>query len=145
MIDIVIGLQYGDEGKGKIVNYLAESHKYDLCIRYNGGCNAGHTVYVDKTETSSVKIVTHLVPSGIIHGIPSIIGDNCYVDLKKLKKELDDLKSNKIELKTLSGLGKLGFEKESLRVFQSKIVQTPHSKSVGSALCNKYITTVWRI
>ena len=99
MIDIVIGLQYGDEGKGKVVNYLAECHKYDLCIRYNGGCNAGHTVYVDKTETSSVKIVTHLVPSGIIHGIPSIIGDNCYIDLEKLKKELEDLKSNKIELK----------------------------------------------
>jgi len=56
-----------------------------------------------------------------------------------IKKLID--KATKIELKTLSGLGKLGFEKESLRVFQSKIVQTPHSKSVGSALCNKYITT----
>jgi len=93
--DIVVGLQYGDEGKGKIVNFLAERNEYDYCIRYNGGANAGHTIYVgDK------KIVTHQIPSGIIRGIKCIIGDNCYLDPVKLKAEIELLEENNIEVKT---------------------------------------------
>ena len=90
--DIVIGLQYGDEGKGKIVHALAKNKDaYEYCVRFNGGANAGHTIY-----HNGVKIVTHQVPSGILFGIPCIIGDNCYVDLDKLLAELTMLQDNGI-------------------------------------------------
>lgn len=96
MINIVVGLQYGDEGKGKIVNHLAKLNNYDFCIRYNGGANAGHTIYKD-----NVKIVTHQVPTGAVHNIQCIIGDNCYVDIKKLVEELDYLISKKVYITQL--------------------------------------------
>jgi adenylosuccinate synthase len=91
--DIVIGLQYGDEGKGKIVHALAKNpDAYEYCVRFNGGANAGHTIY-----HNGVKLVTHQVPSGILFGIPCIIGDNCYVDLDKLLAELTMLQANGIK------------------------------------------------
>lgn len=94
MIDIVVGLQYGDEGKGKIVNHLASINKYDYCFRYNGGANAGHTIYKD-----GIKIVTHQIPTGIVYGIPCIIGDNCYLDIERLQQEIYELNSNGIIVK----------------------------------------------
>lgn len=87
--DIVIGLQYGDEGKGKIVNYLASKNTYDYCIRYNGGANAGHTIYID-----GIKFVTHQIPTGYLYGINSIIADNCYLDVDKLINEIKYIKDN---------------------------------------------------
>ena len=89
--DIVVGLVYGDEGKGKITNYLAKqtSENYannisnQLCVRYNGGPNAGHTIYIN-----GKKLVTHQVPTGILYGMSGLIADNCYLDLYKLHKEL---------------------------------------------------------
>lgn len=99
-LHIVVGLQYGDEGKGKIVNYLASTNNYDYCIRYNGGPNAGHTIYLppkdNKNSEHLTKIVTHQVPSGITYDCKCIIGDNCYVDLEKLKTEIDELNKNGI-------------------------------------------------
>ena len=86
-IDVVLGLQYGDEGKGKITNQMAGSGKYTHVLRYNGGSNAGHTIYVD-----GKKVVTHLVPCGIFHGIPSVIGPGCVVHLDKFLQELEYLK-----------------------------------------------------
>ena len=86
-IDVVLGLQYGDEGKGKITNQMAASGKYTHVLRYNGGSNAGHTIYVD-----GKKVVTHLVPCGIFHGIPSVIGPGCVVHLDKFLQELEYLK-----------------------------------------------------
>lgn len=93
-IDIIIGLQYGDEGKGKVVNYLAKTNNYDYCMRYNGGANAGHTIYND-----GKKIVTHQIPSGLLHGIHSIIGDNCYINLNTLLEECKMLIDNGINIK----------------------------------------------
>lgn len=91
--DIVIGLQYGDEGKGKIVHALAKNPgAYEYCVRFNGGANAGHTIY-----HAGKKIVTHQVPSGILFGIPCIIGDNCYVDIAKLLDELKMLHDHGIK------------------------------------------------
>ena len=81
--DIVIGLQYGDEGKGKVVYHLIQNEKYDYCLRYNGGPNAGHTVYVNDK-----KVVTHQIPTGALHRIPSLIGSSCMVDPRKLEVEL---------------------------------------------------------
>jgi adenylosuccinate synthase len=86
IVDVVIGMQYGDEGKGKIANQMAASGDYDYVFRFNGGGNAGHTIYLN-----GEKIVTHLVPCGILHGIPSIIGNGCVINTQKLFDELEYL------------------------------------------------------
>ena len=86
IVDVVIGMQYGDEGKGKIANQMAASGEYDYVIRFNGGGNAGHTIYLN-----GEKIVTHLVPCGILHGIPSVIGNGCVINTQKLFDELEYL------------------------------------------------------
>ena len=60
MVDVILGLQWGDEGKGKIVDCFARD--YDVIARFQGGPNAGHTLYVDEK-----KIVLHQIPSGVFH------------------------------------------------------------------------------
>jgi len=82
--DVIVDLQAGDTGKGKVAHALAK--EYDLILRYNGGANAGHTVYHD-----GKKVVTHLVPIGVLFGIPSVIGLGCVVNIKKLEQEIKDL------------------------------------------------------
>jgi adenylosuccinate synthase len=81
MVDVILGLQWGDEGKGKIVDYFAP--RYDLIARFQGGPNAGHTLYVkDK------KIVLHQIPSGIFHeGTVNLIGNGVVLDPVTLKRE----------------------------------------------------------
>jgi len=86
IVDVVIGMQYGDEGKGKIANQMAASGEYDYVVRFNGGGNAGHTIYLN-----GEKIVTHLVPCGVLHGIPSVIGNGCVINTQKLFDELEYL------------------------------------------------------
>lgn len=84
-IDIVLGAQWGDEGKGKLVDMLG-AH-YDLCARVAGGSNAGHTIVVD-----NVKYKFHLVPSGILHpGSKCIIGNGVVVHIPQFQKELEEL------------------------------------------------------
>jgi adenylosuccinate synthase len=79
----VIGSQWGDEGKGKITDYLAEDA--DLVVRYQGGANAGHTIKV-----GDEVIALHLLPSGIIReGVLSVIGNGLVIDCEQLKKELE--------------------------------------------------------
>jgi len=81
----LIGLQWGDEGKGKIIDFLAQNS--DVIIRYQGGPNAGHTVYWDKYH-----FIFHQVPSGIINERATcIIGRGCVLDLEVLKQELNQL------------------------------------------------------
>jgi len=84
--DIIVDLQAGDTGKGKVAHALAKTNDYTHVIRYNGGGNAGHTVYHD-----GEKVVTHFIPIGVLYNIPSIIGPGCVVDPIKLEMELDDL------------------------------------------------------
>ena len=67
MADVIVDLQYGDCGKGKVTNSLLKSGGYTHCVRYNGGHNAGHTIYND-----GKKVVTHIVPSGVLQGVKSI-------------------------------------------------------------------------
>src|ERR1700733_14657022 len=85
MVDVILGLQWGDEGKGKIVDFFAP--RYDLIARFQGGPNAGHTLYVkDK------KIVLHQIPSGIFHeGIVNLIGNGVVLDPITLKKECESV------------------------------------------------------
>lgn len=84
--DIVVGLQYGDEGKGKVTHQLARTGEYTHVLRFNGGCNAGHTIYHE-----GKKFVTHHVPAGVFYGIPSIIGPGCVINVENLFKEIDEL------------------------------------------------------
>jgi adenylosuccinate synthase len=86
-VDVIVGLAWGDEGKGKISSAMAKD--YDMVCRWNGGPNAGHTVYLD-----GKKYKTHLIPSGVFHGKKSIIGPNCVINVSKFKDEIDYLKEN---------------------------------------------------
>ena len=81
----VIGMQFGDEGKGKIVDFLAKD--FDIVARFSGGSNAGHTV-VFKNK----KIKFHLVPSGVLQGKIGVLGGGMVIDLDKLKQEIESLK-----------------------------------------------------
>jgi len=91
-IDVVLGLSWGDEGKGKVTKALLEEGEYTHCVRFNGGGNAGHTVY-----HNGVKIITHLVPAGVFYGIPSIIGPGCVVNIRKFFEELKMLRDHGID------------------------------------------------
>ncbi len=89
---VIIGAQWGDEGKGKIVDYLTE--KCDYVVRFQGGCNAGHTVVVDNE-----KYVLHQIPSGILHkGKKCIIGNGVVLDPSGLLKEIEILQNKGIEI-----------------------------------------------
>ena len=87
---VVMGAQWGDEGKGKIVDYLAQDAKY--VVRFAGGANAGHTIVVD-----GKKYALHQVPSGILYPEKSVfLGSGMVIDPEALFKELQMLKDNGI-------------------------------------------------
>ena len=89
----ILGAQWGDEGKGKIVDLLTE--KCDAVIRFQGGHNAGHTLVVDGKTT-----ILHLIPSGILHDkVKCIIGDGVVLSLEALSEEIEILKKNNINVK----------------------------------------------
>ena len=85
MVDVILGLQWGDEGKGKIVDYFAKN--YDVIARFQGGPNAGHTLYIKGT-----KVVLHQIPSGIFHADKiNLIGNGVVLDPVTLKKECESV------------------------------------------------------
>src|SRR5438105_9119273 len=88
----VLGAQWGDEGKGKIVDLLTP--RFSIVARYQGGHNAGHTVFVNGT-----KFILRLIPSGILHpGITCVIGNGVVIDPAALFAEIDDLGKNGIDV-----------------------------------------------
>ena len=92
---VLLGAQWGDEGKGKITDYLAE--RADYVVRYQGGNNAGHTVVVNGEEFK-----LRLIPSGIISGHATcVIGNGVVVDLKVLIKEMEYLKAKGVDVSRL--------------------------------------------
>ncbi|MCZ6693302.1 MAG: adenylosuccinate synthetase, partial [Bacteroidetes bacterium] len=92
-VDVLLGLQWGDEGKGKIVDFLAP--KYDLVCRFQGGPNAGHTL-----EFDNVKHVLHQIPSGVFReNIQNVIGNGVVLDPVIFKKEVEDLLNLGIDCK----------------------------------------------
>jgi adenylosuccinate synthase len=99
--DIIVDLQYGDCGKGKVTHYLCSTGKYTHVVRYNGGCNAGHTIY-----HHGKKFVTHHIPAGVFFGIKSIIGPGCVVNPQKFFEELQNLEENGINTKNLVKIAK---------------------------------------
>lgn len=97
----VVGGQWGDEGKGKLVDILAE--EYDLVVRATGGANAGHTIYVTLQNGQTTKFVFHLVPAGMLHpGKLCIMGNGMVVHFPTLLEELGVLK--KAHVKTAGRL-----------------------------------------
>jgi len=92
MVDVILGLQWGDEGKGKIVDFFAKD--YDVVARFQGGPNAGHTLYVNDK-----KVVLHQIPSGVFHaGTENLIGNGVVLDPVVLKREMETVKSFGIDL-----------------------------------------------
>ena len=92
---IVLGTQWGDEGKGKAVDYLAD--RMDFVVRYQGGNNAGHTVIA---EGRLLKL--QLIPSGILYPhITSVIADGVVVDPRHLMKEMDELRATGVDVSRL--------------------------------------------
>ena len=91
---VVLGTQWGDEGKGKIVDLL--SRDVDAVVRYQGGHNAGHTLVIDGHKT-----VLHLIPSGILNkGAQCLIGNGVVVSLEALKKEIEELEAFGIDVRS---------------------------------------------
>ncbi len=92
MVDLLLGLQWGDEGKGKIVDVLTKD--YDIIARFQGGPNAGHTL-----EFDGIKHVLHTIPSGIFHkNAINIVGNGVVIDPVIFKKELDNLDQFNIDI-----------------------------------------------
>jgi adenylosuccinate synthase len=86
---VVVGAQWGDEGKGKIVDVLAE--RADLVVRYQGGANAGHTVDTGAVGAGGGEFVLHQIPSGILQGAVCVVGNGVVLDPEQLFAELDAL------------------------------------------------------
>lgn len=88
----IVGLQWGDEGKGKVVDLLSD--RFDIVARYQGGSNAGHTVWIGKE-----KYVLHLLPSGILHeGVDCVIGNGVALDPVLLVEEIDHLRERGVKV-----------------------------------------------
>jgi len=90
--DIVVGLQHGDEAKGKVTHHLCKDGDYTHVLRFNGGGNAGHTIY-----HNGIKFVTHYIPAGVFHRIKSVIGNGCVVNVRDFFKELEMLRKGGID------------------------------------------------
>lgn len=90
-VDVLLGLQWGDEGKGKIVDCIAQH--YDIIARFQGGANAGHTIIIDGKKT-----VLHLIPSGVHRRKIGLIGKNVVIDPIVLVEEMKELASNGVDI-----------------------------------------------
>lgn len=138
-VDVVLGTFYGDEGKGKIIDYLGSNA--DIAVRCSGGNNAGHTIEVD-----GVKFAFHLIPSGILNkGTIAVIGNGVVVDPKVLIEEMENLKEH-------------GYSTDNLRISDKAHIILPYhvemdklleenrgnnkigttARGIGPAYCDKY-------
>ena len=138
-VNVVLGGFYGDEGKGKIIDYL--SGDADMSIRYSGGNNAGHTITVD-----GVKYAFHLIPSGILNKqTKAVIGNGVVIDPKVLLEEIDNLHAHGVSTDNLYISSKahiiLPYHVELDKMLEenrgeNKIGTT--ARGIGPAYCDKY-------
>src|SRR5258708_22812086 len=91
-VDVVVDLQYGDCGKGKVTHHLTHTKKYSHGLLSNGGCNAGHTIF-----HKGKKFVTHQIPAGIFFGVKSIIGSGCVVSVEQFFTEIAMLEAGGVK------------------------------------------------
>lgn len=138
-VDVVLGAFYGDEGKGKIIDYLSSNAKY--AVRFSGGNNAGHSI-----EVEGKKFAFHLLPSGILNkNIKAILSNGVVIDPKVLLEEIDNLKKN-------------GYKVDNLYISEKAHVIMPYhimmdslledargdnkigttKRGIGPAYCDKY-------
>ena len=120
--DVVIGLQHGDEAKGKVTHYLCKFKDYTHVLRFNGGCNAGHTIYHE-----GKKFVTHHIPAGVFYGVKSIIGPGCVVNQEQFFKELQELEDGGIDTK-----GKIFIAKNTHVITDSHISEEEGETKIGT-------------
>jgi len=136
---VIVGAQWGDEGKGKVVDCLSESA--DMVVRFNGGANAGHTIIVDDEE-----YILHLIPSGAIREkADCVIGNGCVIDVDQLLSEYDELMRRRIDLSKrlfISGFAHLVLphHKAADGAWEgnSKIALGTTKRGIGPAYCDKY-------
>lgn len=120
-MDVLLGLQWGDEGKGKVVDYLAPD--YEMVARFQGGPNAGHTL-----EFDGIKHVLHQIPSGIFRpNIKNIIGNGVVLDPVVLRKEIEALKKFNINFSKNLAISK----KATIIVPTHKLLDAAYEKSKG--------------
>lgn len=138
-VDVVLGTFYGDEGKGKIIDYLGSNA--DIAVRCSGGNNAGHTI-----EVNGIKFAFHLIPSGILNkGTIAVIGNGVVVDPKVLIEEMENLKEH-------------GYSADNLRISDKAHIILPYhiemdklleenrgsnkigttARGIGPSYCDKY-------
>lgn len=95
-VDVVLDMQMGDSAKGKITHHLASGKSgknYTHVLRGNGGGNAGHSIY-----HNGKKFITHIIPAGVFHGIRSVIGAGCVINVEGLIREMHQLKSGGVDV-----------------------------------------------
>ena len=130
-VDVVCGLAWGDEAKGKITSWLAKNYRYDFVCRWAGGSNAGHTIYVNRK-----KYKTHIVPAGVFFGIPSIIGPGCVVNKNKFLEELLYLQENGFDTSVVKISPKAHVVTDDhINVDRSRLAQRLGTTSSGIAPC----------
>lgn len=137
--DVVIGCFYGDEGKGKVIDYLATDA--DIAVRATGGDNAGHTIKVD-----GVKYAMHLIPSGILSGhTVGIIGNGVVLNPEVLLEEIDNLKAHGYDVEHMLKISDKAhvifpyhrmLDKALEKARESRIGTT--GKGIGPAYCDKF-------
>lgn len=121
--DIVLGCSFGDEGKGKVVYDLLKKNGYNLCVRFNGSGNAGHTIYENDN-----KFVVHQLPVGILlQNVYNLISSDCLVDISRLKSELDELKE-----KGINTAGRLFISKSCHIITSESIEYDRQNNKVGT-------------
>lgn len=124
-VDVIIGLQHGDEAKAKCAYSICKENKfyYNYVVRFNGGPNAGHTIYHEGR-----KFVTHQIPVGVFFDIQSVIGPCSVIDLFKLEKEVDEL--SKFLGKDISNL--ILIDKRAHIITSSHIESDSDGSTIGS-------------
>jgi adenylosuccinate synthase len=123
-VDIVADLSWGDTGKGKVTSALVREGEYDFVCRWAGGNNAGHTVFLN-----GKRYKTHLIPSGVFHGVKSVIGPACVVHIDSFKREMEYLEKN-------------GFDISLVKVSpRAHIVQDRHINADKALLAKRLGTT----
>ena len=111
MLTAIVGINWGDEGKGRMVDLL--SSKYDIIVRYQGGNNAGHTVVNERG-----KFILNLLPSGILReGTVNVMGNGMVIDIEHLAGEIERLREKEIEVSP-----------ENLKISEKAIICLPYHK-----------------